>query len=100
ERTAEGLPDAADGLAQPVLVLDEREAHVVVAVFTEADARRHRHLPLPEQELRELDRSHRAIRLRNLCPHEHRRLRLRNVPPDALQPVAEHVAPYLIALGV
>ena len=36
--------DAAHGLAGAVLVLDQREAHVVVAVLAEADARRNRDL--------------------------------------------------------
>ena len=39
------------------LVLDHREAHVLVAVLAEADARRHRDLRLGEQLLRELERA-------------------------------------------
>ena len=38
-RAAERPADAAHGLAGAVLVLDQREAHVLVAVLAEADAR-------------------------------------------------------------
>ena len=36
--------DVAGGLADALLVLDQRDAHVVVAVLAEADAGRHRHV--------------------------------------------------------
>src|SRR5262245_66668944 len=39
----EGLLDAADRLPRPVLVLDQREAHALIAVLAEADPWRHRH---------------------------------------------------------
>ena len=39
---AEHLLDPAQRLARPGFVLDQREAHVVVAILAEADARRHR----------------------------------------------------------
>src|SRR6185503_10637992 len=41
---AQCAANAAHGLASAMLVLDEREAHVVVAELSEADPRRHRHL--------------------------------------------------------
>src|SRR5690606_35371840 len=48
--------DAADGLADAVLVLDQGKAHMVVAVLAEADARGDRHLGLGQQFLGELQR--------------------------------------------
>src|SRR6185436_5622660 len=61
--TAECLANAAYGLARAVLVLDQREPHVLVPVLAESDSRRHRHLRLLEQELRKLDRAHRTVGL-------------------------------------
>jgi hypothetical protein len=40
-----------------VFVLDQRDAHVIVAVVAEADARGHRDLGLLEQALGEADRA-------------------------------------------
>src|SRR5262245_39823011 len=68
---AEGLPDAPHRLTGPMLVFDQREAHVLVAVLPEADARRHRHFSLLEQEFRELDGAHRPQGLRDAAPDEH-----------------------------
>ena len=78
------------------LVLDHREAHVVVAVLAEADARRHRDLRLREQLLRELERAQLAIRLGNLRPHVHRRLRDVDHPAGLVQPLDQHVAALLV----
>src|SRR5581483_6115079 len=96
---AEGLPDPPHRLPRPVLVLDEGEADVVVAVLAEPDPRRHRDLRLLQQELRELERPHRLEGVRDLGPHEHRRLRLRDVPPGAREAVAEHVAAAAVLLA-
>src|SRR5213593_3985622 len=83
EPAGERAADATHRLAGAVLVLDEREAHVVVAVLAEADAGRDRDLGLLEEELRELERAHRLESVRDLGPHEHRRLGLRHVPAEA-----------------
>src|SRR2546422_2240232 len=83
EPARERAADAAHRLARAVLVLDEREAHVVVTVLAEADARRDRDLGLLQEELRELERAHRLESVRDLGPHEHRRLGLRHVPAEA-----------------
>src|SRR5262245_44779265 len=99
EGGAEGLLDAADRLPRPVLVLDEREAHELIAALAEADPRRHRHLGLVQQELRELERAHRLVLAGDLGPHEHRRLRLAHVPAGALHALAQHVAPLAIGLA-
>src|SRR5262249_49860167 len=100
ERATERLADAAHRLPGSVLVLDEREAHVLVPVLAEADARRHRHLSLREQELRGLERTHGAEGLGNTAPDEHRRLRLGDLPAGTGETLAQHVAPHLVALGV
>ena len=44
-------PDAADRLADPFFVLDQRETHMVVSVLAEADAGRHRHAGFRQQLL-------------------------------------------------
>src|SRR4029453_6850235 len=71
EGGAKGLLDAADRLPRPVLVLDEREAHELIAVLAEPDPRRHRHLGLVEQELAEFERAHRLLIVRDLPPDGH-----------------------------
>ena len=50
-RLGEHLLDAAQRLPRPLFVLNQREAHVAVAVFAEADARRHSDLGLGQQQL-------------------------------------------------
>src|SRR5437868_795059 len=83
--TAQRLPDA-------VLVLDECEAHVALAVLAEADARRHRDLRLLDAELRELERAERLVLIGDRRPDEHRALRLLHVPSDLVQSVDQQVA--------
>src|SRR6185369_17867866 len=68
EKLAESFANPADRLLRPMLVLDQREAHVRIAEFAEADARRDRHFRFLEKELRELDRAHRFAWLGNLRP--------------------------------
>src|SRR5262249_3942121 len=92
ERRAQRLLDAADRLAGPVLVLDEREAHVVIAVLAETDARRHGDLGLVQQELGELERAHRLVLVGDLGPDEHRGLGLGNVPACPVETLAQDVA--------
>src|SRR3970040_2735964 len=54
---AEHRFDAAHGLAQAVLVFDQRKTHVLVAVFPETDSRRHGYLGPRQTVLRELQRA-------------------------------------------
>src|SRR5688572_5481930 len=54
---AEHVADPAHRLAQAVLVLDQRDAHVVVAVVAEPDAGRDRDVRALEQPLGEPDRA-------------------------------------------
>ena len=49
--------DVARRLPDPVLVLDQRDAHMVVAMLAEADARRHRHVGVLDQKLGEFERA-------------------------------------------
>src|SRR2546425_1387197 len=99
ECSAERPPDAAHGLAGTVLVLDQREPHVVVAVLAEADAGRHGDLRLPEQKLRELERAHGLEGVRDLGPHEHGGARLRHVPARAREALAQEIATTAIGLA-
>src|SRR4030095_16830811 len=56
ERPGKRFPDAAHRLAGAMLVLDQREAHVLVTVLAESDPGRHGDLAFLQQKLRELDR--------------------------------------------
>src|ERR1019366_9753135 len=66
--------DAPRRLPRARLVFDQRDAHVVVAIVAEADARRHRHLGLGENLLCEFERTHAAVVLRYPGPDVHRGL--------------------------
>src|SRR5438093_416812 len=90
-RSAAQLLEPAQRLADPLLVLDEREPHVALAVLAEADARRHGHLGLLDQELGELERAQAAEGIGNGSPHEHRALRLGHVPAELVEPVHQDV---------
>src|SRR5271155_6011050 len=76
----EEAPDAARGLADALLVLDQREAHVIVAVLAKSDARRDRDVGLLDQKLRELEATEMAEALGHRSPGEHRRARLVDRP--------------------
>ena len=65
--------DVAGRLADALLVLHQRDAHVTVAVLAEADARRHRHVGLLDQELREFQAAELAEAFRDRRPGEHAR---------------------------
>ena len=43
-------PDVAGGLADALLVLDQRDAHIALAVLAEGNARRHRDLRLLDKD--------------------------------------------------
>src|SRR6266446_2575126 len=95
---AEQLAESAEGLAGAMFILDKRETYEAVAVLSEADSRRHRDLGLREQKLCEVERTHRAPRLRNRRPHEHRGLGFLDRPSGAIQPVNQHVTAPLVHL--
>jgi hypothetical protein len=91
------LPDfIAPRLLGAVLVLDQGEADMLVAILAEADARRHRDLRFLEQIFAELHRAHFLRRLGNFGPDKHRPLGSRNMPAGAVEAVEQRVAPLLI----
>src|SRR5882762_1422421 len=93
---AEHVADTARRLPQAMLVLDERDPHVVVAIVAEADAGGDRDLRLLEQALGELDRAELAVELRDLRPDVHRGLRFVDPPAGVVQRLHHHVAPLLV----
>src|SRR5713101_7024423 len=93
---AERRADSAESLAGAMFILDKRETYEAVAVLSEADTRRHRDFGLREQKLGEVERAHRAPRLRNRRPHEHRRFGFLDRPSGAIQTVNQHVAAALV----
>src|SRR5262249_52726972 len=98
ERSAVDVLEAAERLLDSLLVLDEGEAHVALAVLAKADARGHRHLRFLDAELRELQGAHGPERLGDRRPHEHRALRLGHLPAELVEPVHEHVATLAVDL--
>src|SRR5688572_11570529 len=59
-------------LSDALLVLYECETHVAVARFAESDTGRNRDLRFLDEELRELERSHRFELIGDRSPGEHR----------------------------
>src|SRR3954469_10271253 len=97
-----GLEEAADiarGLADALLVFDQRDAHVALAALAEARARRHCDLGLLDQQFRKLDAAERLERLGDRRPGEHRRFRRRHIPAGATEALDQDVAPLLIGLA-
>src|SRR5438477_6174087 len=90
--SAAQVPEAAQRLPDTLLVFHQREAHVALAVLAEADAGRHRHLGLLDEELGELQRAEAAERLGNRRPHEHGGPRLGHAPAELVEPIDQHVA--------
>src|SRR5687768_15256747 len=89
----EHVADAAQRLAQALLVLDQRDAHVAFAAVAEADAGRNRDLRLRQQPLGELYASHLFVGLRDLRPDVHRGLRHIHHPADVVKAPHHDVAP-------
>src|SRR5450759_5102734 len=92
----QSAPDTAHALGNPLLVLDQSEANVLVAAGAEAGAGTDRHRRLLHQLDRELERAEAAVGLRDLRPDEHRAARLLDLPADPVEPVAKHVAARLV----
>src|SRR5215470_12420083 len=91
--------DVAGGLADALLVLDQRDADKAFPVLAEADPRRHRHLGLLHQQLREFQAAHRLKHVGQRRPGEHRGGWRRNLPAGAAKAVDEGVAPAAIAVA-
>src|SRR5215470_3826427 len=83
--------NVAGGLANALLVLDQRDANEAFAALAEAGPRRHRHFGLLDQKLRELDAAERLERLGDRRPGEHGRARGRHVPAGAPEAFHQHV---------
>src|SRR6266849_535588 len=90
--------ETAEGLSDALLVLDERESDVALAVLAEADARGDRDLALLDQHLGEFQRPHGAEAVGDGRPHEHGALGLGHGPADLVEPLHEDVAALLMEL--
>src|SRR6267143_1642514 len=88
--------ETAESLSDALLVLDESEPDIALAVLAEADARGDRDLALLDQHLGELQRSHGAEAVGNGRPHEHGALGLGHGPAHLVEPVHEDVAALLV----
>src|SRR5215467_9294041 len=84
--------EAAEGLPDALLVLDEGETDEALAVLAEPDPRRHRDLAVVDEELGELQRAHGAERLGDGRPYEHGALGLGHAPADLVEAVHQHIA--------
>src|SRR5262244_338270 len=93
---AEHLLDAADRLAGAVLVLDQCEAHMRVAIVAEPDPGRYRDLGVGEKLLRELERTHLLVGFRDRRPDVHRGAGRIDHPARLVQPLHHHVAAPLV----
>src|SRR5260221_2095199 len=85
----EELLDVARRLPQPLAVLDQRNAHIALAVLAETHARRHRHIRLLEQELGESEAAHLLEARGQRRPGEHAGGR----GPDLPAPLAQGPRP-------
>src|SRR5215831_5817272 len=81
----------AGGLADPLLILDQGDAHKAFAVLAKPDPRRNRDLRLFDQQSGELDGVEGAERLRQRRPREHRCPRRRNAPTGPAKAFDQHV---------
>src|SRR3984957_17715344 len=91
-----GFQEAADiarHLADALLVLDQRDAHMALAIFAKARAGRHRDAGLFDQKRREFHAAERLERLGNRRPGEHRGRRRRHRPAGAAERIHQRFAP-------
>src|SRR5713226_5742926 len=86
------LSDRARRLPDPLLVLDEREAHEALTALAEADARTDRDRGLLGEPQREGERALVAEPLRDRRPDEHRPARRVDLPAGAGEPGDERIA--------
>src|SRR5665213_803180 len=94
-----GLQEAADiarGLADALLVLDQRDANEPFAIFAETDAGRDREFGLLHQQRREFHAADALERLRDRRPSEHRGAWAWHVKTGAAKAFNQHVAAALI----
>src|SRR5260370_3150017 len=89
----EELLDVARRLPQPLAVLDQRNAHIALAVLAETHARRHRHIRLLEQELGESEAAHLLEARGQRRPGEHAGGRGPGPPPPSSPAPPQPTAP-------
>src|SRR5882672_5798777 len=95
----EQLPDRTRRLADALLVLDEREAHVTVAAVAEPDAGADRDARVAREAQRELERAELTEALGDRRPHEHRSARRLDGPAGAGEAAAQSVAAAAVDLA-
>src|SRR5579883_2962289 len=88
--------DVARGLANALLVFDQRDADIALAIFPEADTGRNRNARLLDQERREFDAADALEGLRQGRPGEHGGPRRRHLPARAAKGIHQHVTPPLV----
>src|SRR5690606_1465312 len=91
--------DVARSLTDAVLVLDQRDAHIIVAVLAKADTRRDGHIGLLDQKLGEFKRTQRAEAFRDRNPGKHGRSRRWNIPACPTEAFDQHVTTLLIDIA-
>src|SRR5699024_6297295 len=72
--------DVTQRLPDALLILDQADTDIALAIIAETDTRRHRHLGFTQQQFAEFQRAQVLIRLRNRRPGKHRRLWLVDRP--------------------
>lgn len=75
----------AQRLADAALVLDQREADVIIAILAKTDPGRNRDFGFCHQFLGELQRAQMLVLLGNFCPDVHGCLGLLDHPADGSQ---------------
>src|SRR5207237_7741371 len=91
---------AARGLADAVLVLDQSDADIALALLAETDAGRDRDPRFGQQTLRKFHRAHRPPGLRDRRPGEHARRWRRNLPPVPAEALDQAVTAGFVELAV
>src|SRR5208337_4587439 len=92
------LLDSAAGLPDAVLVFDESEANVALAIFTEPQSGRHRYAGFLKEKLRKFERSNLRHRRRQRNPGKHRSGGWGNGPAGTIERLDEAIAPVLVGL--
>ena len=90
---------AAQSLAGAFFVLNEREAHMAVAVLAKADAGTYSNFCVPEQQFREFKRAHLLKLLGNLRPYKHSGARHLDGPSQTVEAVHQAIAAAAIGIA-
>src|SRR5690606_6780135 len=87
-------------LAEPLLVLDQRDADIAFTILSVADAGGDSDFGMGQQLLGKLEAAHVLQRRRQRGPCEHRGGRGGDVPAGASECLDQHVAPLVIELTI